>query len=126
MPAVETDTERLDVCMCSECVSVRADLRARIGVLEGALEPFAEFGRYIQAHSRRGLDNLLYSWDGSESSAVCRQSDLIRAAAALAPYKARTETTCPRCGGTGEAPAYSVSRPNLVRTCPDCAGGKKE
>lgn len=57
----------------------------RLAELEGALEPFAKFGRYIQAHSRRGLDNLLYSWDGSESSAVVRQTDLIRAAAVLTP-----------------------------------------
>jgi hypothetical protein len=50
-----------------------------VAELELALQPFAEFGEYIEKHPRRGLDNELYGWDAGKG-AILRQSDLRYAA----------------------------------------------
>jgi len=50
--------------------------------VEEALEPFAAFGDYIAAHPRKGLSEMLYSWDGLSDIGVTK-SALINASAAL-------------------------------------------
>ena len=44
-----------------------------------ALKPFAAFGKYAAKYPRRGLSDILYSWDGNTITATVRMSDLIRA-----------------------------------------------
>lgn len=50
--------------------------------VEEALEPFAEFAAYIDAHPRSGLGDVLYGWDNADEASL-RQSYLRAAAAAL-------------------------------------------
>ena len=54
--------------------------------VEEALEPFASFSAYLNAHPRIGIGDVLYGWDNADEASL-RQRDLRAAAAALAALR---------------------------------------
>ena len=54
--------------------------------VEEALEPFASFAAYLEAHPRVGIGDVLYGWDNADEASL-RQSYLRAAAAALAALR---------------------------------------
>lgn len=74
------DSEYIDLnnSALDEAYDTIDDLRDEIFHLAAALKPFADFGELVKTSNRKGLSELLYSWDGREDIGI-RKTDLIRA-----------------------------------------------